>query len=365
MSSVNDFLEMMVEHDASDLFFSPGTPLHIKIDGNMSPVNSALLTNPGVAGLAATIMNEDQRRAFEDRPEMNLGLEISGKGRFRVNIFRQRGDVAIVIRYLKDKIPSIAELHLPPILENLVMRSRGLVLVVGATGAGKSTSLASMLDYRNKNSRSHILTIEDPIEYVHHYQKCVVNQREVGMDTNSYEDALINAMREAPNVILIGEIRERSTMQHAIAYAETGHLCLSTLHASNANHALERIINFFPQAMHQQVFSDLAHNLGAIVSQRLVRNEKGKRMPAVEVMLISPLIKDLIRKGAVDEVREAMEKSSEEGMQTFDQSLYDLYKAGRITEKQAMENAESVSNLGVKIRLSKGISPTEASTSGG
>lgn len=354
MSSVNDFLEMMVEHDASDLFFSPGTPLHMKIDGKMSPVNSALLTDQGVAGLASTIMNEEQRRAFEMRPEMNLGMELPDKGRFRVNIFRQRGDVAIVIRYLKDKIPSIPELHLPPVLQKLVMRSRGLVLMVGATGAGKSTSLASMLDYRNKHSRSHILTIEDPIEYVHHYHKSVVNQREVGMDTNSYEDALINAMREAPNVILIGEIRERSTMQHAIAYAETGHLCLSTLHASNANHALERIINFFPHDMHQQVFSDLAHNLAAIVSQRLVRNEEGKRMPAVEVMLISPLIRDLIRKGKVDEVREAMEKSSEEGMLTFDQSLFDLYKAGRISEKQAMKNAESVSNLGVKIRLSKG-----------
>ncbi len=353
MSSVNEFLELMVEHDASDLFFSPGSPLHIKTDGVLSPVGSVLLTNSGVAGLAATIMNEEQRRAFEGRPELNMGLELPGKGRFRVNIFRQRGNVAIVIRYLKEKIPSIAELHLPPVLEKLVMRSRGLVLVVGATGAGKSTSLASMLDYRNKNTRSHILTIEDPIEYIHHYQQSVVNQREVGIDTNSYEDALINAMREAPNVILIGEIRERSTMQHAIAYAETGHLCLSTLHASNANHALERIINFFPQVMHQQIFSDLAHNLAAIISQRLVHNDQGKRMPAVEVMLISPLIKDLIRKGAVDQVREAMERSSEEGMLTFDQSLFDLYQAERITEQQAMENAESVSNLGVKIRLSK------------
>ena len=357
MSTVNDFLEMMVERDASDLFFSAGTPLHIKIDGKIAPVNAKPLSGNGIANLASAIMSEEQRRQFEVKPEMNLGLSLEDKGRFRVNIFRERGEVAIVIRFLKNRIPSIEELNLPQVLKKLIMVRRGLVLEVGATGSGKSTTLASMVDYRNTRVRSHILTIEDPIEYTHRYKKSVINQREVGMDTDSYDDALKNAMREAPDVILIGEIRERSTMQHAIAYAETGHLCLSTLHASNANHALERIINFFPEEMHQQVFSDLAHNLAAIVSQRLVRNEKGRRMPAVEVMMMTPLIRDLIRKGKVDEVRETMEKSSEPGMQTFDQSLFDLYKAGAISEQTAMDNAESTSNLGVRIRLDKGQSP--------
>lgn len=357
MPEINDFLRLMIKNEASDLFFSAGTPLHMKIDGVLTVVQDKPLGGKGIAALADSIMSEQQRKAFNDRPEMNLGLQIDGYGRFRVNIFRQRGAVAMVIRYLKDKIPSIAELNLPLVLEELVMKPRGLILAVGATGAGKSTTLASMLDYRNKHSRSHILTIEDPVEYVHHYQKSVVNQREVGIDTDSYEDALMNAMREAPDVIFIGEIRERSTMQHAIAYAETGHLCLSTLHGSNASHVLERIVTFFPKDMHAQLFMDLAHNLTAIVSQRLVRDHQGKRVPAVEVMLISPLIRDLISKGKIDEIREAMERSSEPGMQTFDQSLFHLYKEGRISEEKAMENAESQSNLGVRIRLDKGEAP--------
>ncbi len=354
MSDINDFLHLMIQHEASDLFFSPGTPLHIKIEGRLSVVGEEPLEGRGIAALAMSIMNEHQRQAFARRPEMNLGLEVEGKGRFRVNIFRQRGEVAMVIRYLKDRIPSIAELNLPPVLEELVMRPRGLILAVGGTGSGKTTTLASMIDYRNRNSRSHILTIEDPIEYVHHYHKSVVNQREVGTDTVSYEDALKNAMREAPDVILIGEIRDRTNMQHAIAYAETGHLCLSTLHGSNAAHVLERILTFFPRDMHPQVFMDLAHNLVAIVSQRLIRGEDGKRLPAVEVMLITPLIRDLIAKGRIDEVREAMERSSEPGLQTFDQSLFRLYKSGRISEALAMQNAESQSDLGLKIRLDKG-----------
>ncbi|WP_456449278.1 PilT/PilU family type 4a pilus ATPase [Thiolapillus sp.] len=354
MPEITDFLKLMVKNEASDLFFSPGSPLHMKVDGKLSAVKDAPLSGKGVAALAHSIMTDKQRLAFAERPEMNLGLSLERYGRFRVNIFRQRGDVAMVIRYLQDRIPSIEELHLPPVLEELVMKPRGLILAVGATGAGKSTTLASMLDYRNRNSRSHILTIEDPIEYVHRYHKSVVNQREVGIDTDSYDDALMNAMREAPDVILIGEIRERSTMQHAIAYAETGHLCLSTLHGSNASHVLQRIMTFFPKDMHAQLFMDLAHNLVAIVSQRLVRNHEGRRMPAVEVLLITPLIRDLISKGKLDEVREAMEKSSENGMQTFDQSLFELFKAGHITEEKAMENAESQSNLGVRIRLDKG-----------
>ncbi|BAO45600.1 PilT/PilU family type 4a pilus ATPase [Thiolapillus brandeum] len=354
MPEITDFLKLMIRNEASDLFFSPGSPLHMKVDGELSVVKEGPLSGKGVAALAHSIMSDKQRLAFAERPEMNLGLSMERFGRFRVNIFRQRGEVAMVVRYLQDRIPSIAELHLPPVLEDLVMKPRGLILAVGATGAGKSTTLASMLDYRNRNSRSHILTIEDPIEYVHRYHKSVVNQREVGIDTDSYDDALMNAMREAPDVILIGEIRERSTMQHAIAYAETGHLCLSTLHGSNASHVLQRIMTFFPKDMHAQLFMDLAHNLVAIISQRLVRNHEGKRMPAVEVLLITPLIRDLIAKGKLDEVREAMEKSSEAGMQTFDQSLFELFKSGHITEKKAMENAESQSNLGVRIRLDKG-----------
>ena len=359
MPEIRDFLKLMIKHQASDLFFSPGTPLHMKVDGVLSPVKEAPLSGKGVAALAHSIMSDKQRLAFAERPEMNLGLSMEGYGRFRVNIFRQRGEVAMVIRYLQDRIPTVAELHLPPVLEELVMKPRGLILAVGATGAGKSTTLASMLDYRNRNSHSHILTIEDPIEYIHRYHKSVVNQREVGIDTDSYDDALMNAMREAPDVILIGEIRERSTMQHAIAYAETGHLCLSTLHGSNASHVLQRIVTFFPKDMHAQLFMDLAHNLVAIISQRLVRNHEGKRMPAVEVLLITPLIRDLISKGKLDEVREAMEKSSEPGMQTFDQSLFELYKNGHITEEKAMENAESQSNLGVRIRLDKGEGESE------
>ncbi len=354
MPDINKFLKLMVKKEASDLFFSAGTPLHMKVDGEMRVVNDKLLSGTGIAALVAHIMSDEQQQQFAQRPEMNLGLELEGVGRFRVNVFRQRGEVAMVIRYLKDRIPSVAELHLPPILEELVMKPRGLILAVGATGAGKSTTLASMLDFRNRNSRSHILTIEDPIEYIHKYQKSVVNQREVGIDTASYEDALLNAMREAPDVILIGEIRERATMQHAIAYAETGHLCLSTLHGSNASHVLERIVTFFPQDMHAQLFMDLAHSLVAIVSQRLVRDKEGRRIPAVEVLLVTPLIRDLISKGKIDEIREAMERSGEPGMQTYDQSLFQLYKKGRIDEEKAMEHAESQNNLGVQIRLDNG-----------
>lgn len=354
MSSIEEFLRLMIRHQASDFFFSPGTPLHIKIDGVLSVVKEEPLDGKAIALLAHSIMNERQRENFARRPEMNLGLEVEGEGRFRVNIFRERGEVAMVIRYLTDNIPSIAELNLPPVLEKLVMRPRGLILAVGGTGSGKTTTLASMIDYRNRNSRSHILTIEDPIEYVHHYRKSIVNQREVGTDTVSYEDALKNAMREAPDVILIGEIRDRTNMQHAIAYAETGHLCLSTLHGSNAAHVMERILTFFPRDMHPQLFMDLAHNLVAIISQRLVRGEDGRRLPAVEVMLITPLIRDLISKGRIDEIREAMDRSSEPGLQTFDQSLFELYKSGRISEELAMQNAESQSDLGVKIRLDKG-----------
>ncbi|MES9963041.1 MAG: PilT/PilU family type 4a pilus ATPase [Candidatus Sedimenticola sp. 20ELBAFRAG] len=354
MSTMNDFLRLMVEQNASDLFFSPGFPLHIKVDGHIQPVNDDPLPAEGVEQLANAMMDEEQRESFAKKPEMNLGLTLSGLGRFRVNIFRQRGAVAIVVRYLKDHIPSFDELNLPGILQELAMKKRGLVLMVGATGAGKSTSLASMIDFRNVNTRSHILTIEEPIEYLHHYKRSIVNQREIGIDTDCYADALKNAMREAPDVILIGEIRDRDTMQHAIAYAETGHLCLSTLHATNSNTALQRIVNFFPEVMHDSILMDLANNLEAIVSQRLVRGTEGRRMPAVEVLLASPYIRDLIRKGSIDEIREAMEKSTESGMQSFDQSLFDLHQRGLVSTDEAIAHAESVSNLNVMIRLSNG-----------
>ena len=357
MSRMNNFFTLMVERNASDMFFSADTPLHIKIDGRILPVGGDLLTASTVAKLAYSLMDEEQRRAFEERPELNLGRELEGLGRFRINIFRQRGQLAMVIRYLKDKIPSFEELNLPPVMADLSLKKRGLILLVGATGSGKTTTLAAMTDYRNTNSASHILTIEDPIEYVHRYKRSIVNQREVGLDTLSYADALKNAMREAPEVILIGEIRDRDTMQHALAYAETGHLCLSTLHATNANQALQRVISFFPESMYQQIFMDLAHNLTAIISQRLVVGREGHRLPAVEVLLATAYIRDLIQKGAVDEVRAAMEKNPESGMQTFDQSLFQLYRDGMITEIEALQHAESLSNLGVKIRLSKGAIP--------
>lgn len=354
MSLLQGFLKLMVERDASDFFLSPGSPLHIKVDGVISPLGKELLTGDAVEQLANDLMSAEQRAEFERRPEINLGVTLEDKGRFRVNIFRQRGQVAMVVRFLKNRIPGFQELGLPPTLGELVMRPRGLVLIVGATGAGKSTSLAAMIDHRNRHSRSHILTLEDPIEYIHGYRRSVVNQREVGIDTLSYEDALSNAMREAPDVILIGEIRDRATMQHAIAYSETGHLCLSSLHASNANQALQRVISFFPEDMYDQLFLELSQHLTAIVSQRLVRDLQGRRVPAVEIMVITPLIRDLIRKGAVHEVREAMEKSSEAGMQTFDQSLFALYKSGRISREEALAHAESVHNLGLRIRLDGG-----------
>jgi twitching motility protein PilU len=307
---------------------------------------------PGmVRKLAYSIMNDDQVKEYEATMEGNLAISISGLGRFRVNVFRQRGDVAMVIRYIKGKIPSIEDLNLPQKLKDLIMEPRGLVLVVGSTGSGKSTTLASMIDYRNDNQTGHILTIEDPVEFLHTHKKSVVDQREVGLDTLSYEVALKNAMREAPDVILIGEIRDQQTMQHAIAYAETGHLCLSTLHANNANQALDRIINFFPDTAHRQLYMDLSLNLKAVVSQRLIKSTDGQRVPAVEIMLLSTFVAELIQKGDIHAVKEAMEQGTERGMQTFDQALYKLYKEGKITLENALGNADSRNNLSLRIRL--------------
>jgi twitching motility protein PilU len=347
------YLKMMVEKNASDLFFSTNAPPCIKIEGVTSHLGHKALPPGAVQQLAYSIMTPEQIKTFEETHEMDIAISARETGRFRVNIFRQRGEVAIVARYITAKIQSIEALGLPPILNKLVMAPRGLVLMVGTTGSGKSTTLASMINHRNQNKTGHILTIEDPIEYIHHHQQSIVNQREVGLDTLSYANALKRAMREAPDVIMIGEIRDQETMQQAIAYADTGHLCLSTLHATNASQTLDRIINFFPEKAQRQLYMDLSLNLRAIVSQRLVIGVDGKRLPAMEVMLNSPHIADLIQKGEINEVATAIEQGVDVGMQTFDQALYALYETGKISMEEALNHAESHNNLSLRIRLAK------------
>lgn len=347
------YLKLMVQKNGSDLFFSTGAPPNLKAEGRTMPIGDTPMGHGAVRKLAYSIMSDDQVKEFEATMECNLAVSIDGLGRFRVNVFRQRGDVAMVIRYIKGDIPSIEALKLPQSLKELIMMPRGLILVVGSTGSGKSTTLASMLDHRNANATGHILTIEDPVEFLHTHKKSVVDQREVGLDTLSYEIALKNAMREAPDVILIGEIRDRQTMSQAIAYAETGHLCLSTLHANNANQALDRIVNFFPDSAHHQLYMDLSLNLKSVISQRLVKSKDGKRVPAVEIMLLTTFVAELIQKGDIHAVKEAMEQGTERGMQTFDQALYNLYKEGHITLEEALANADSRNNLSLKIRLSE------------
>jgi twitching motility protein PilU len=350
---ITPFFRLMVDKGASDLFFSVGAPPNIKIEGTTSPVGQTPIQSHQLAEIARSIMSDAQQKEFESNLELNIALSVAGTGRFRVNVFKQCGEVAMVVRYIKGTIPSIEELKLPDTLKSVVMELRGLVLVVGSTGSGKSTTLASMIDYRNQNHRGHILTIEDPVEFIHEHKKSIVNQREVGIDTLSYENALKNAMREAPDVILIGEIRDKSTMKHAVAYAETGHLCISTLHANNANQTMDRIINFFPEEAKQQVLTDLALNLRAIISLRLIPGVENQRIPAVEVLLNTPYISDLIEKGKVDEVKEAMSRSTDQGMQTFDQSLLNLYKEGKITQENAIKFADSKNNVGLQIRLNE------------
>ena len=296
-------------------------------------------------------MTQEQQQQFEEKPEMNLAVSEPGVGRFRVNIFRQRSNISMVIRAIKTDIPDFRSLNLPPVLLKLIMQKRGLVMFVGGTGSGKSTSLASLIDYRNANSAGHIITIEDPVEFVHPHKKSIINQREVGVDTHSYEDALENTLRQAPDVILIGEIRSAETMEHALAFAETGHLCISTLHANNANQALDRIINFFPEERHKQLFLDLSMNIRGIISQRLIPTIDGKRAAAVEVLLGTPRVCDLIKNGKPDEVKEVMSKSEAQGMQTFDSALYSLYSGGLISMDEALKNADSKNNLRLKITL--------------
>ena len=348
---LQSLLRAIVEQDGSDLYFSTGAPPSMKVQGKLIRVSDQPLPPGAVAGLAGEIMDAEQRVEFERRPEMNLALSKSGIGRFRVNIFKQRGEVAMVIRTIKTEIPDYRNLGLPETLPKLVMQKRGLVLFVGGTGSGKSTSLASLIDFRNSNSAGHIITIEDPVEFVHRHKRSIVNQREVGIDTDSYEDALHNTLRQAPDVVLIGEIRSRETMEHALAFAETGHLCLSTLHANNANQALDRIINFFPEDRHKQLFLDLSLNLRGIVSQRLIPTVDGKRAAAIEILLGTPRVCDLIKNGKIDDIKEVMEKSTTQGMQTFDSALYQLYRDGRISLQEALQNADSVNNLRLKIQL--------------
>ena len=345
------YLKIMVEKDASDIYISAGAPISAKIHGHLTALEEGKQTMEQVKAVAYSIMDAEQIDQFEKKPEMNLAISEEGIGRFRVNIFRQRNSISMVIRNIKTDIPNWENLGLPEILTDVIMAKRGLVLFVGATGSGKSTSLASLIDHRNSNDAGHIITIEDPVEFVHSHKKSIVNQREVGLDTDSYEDALKNTLRQAPDVILIGEIRDRDTMEHAIAFAETGHLSISTLHANNANQALDRIINFFPEERRNQLLLDLSLNLRAFVSQRLVKTVDGKRAAAVEILLGTPLVQDMIRRGDVHEIKEVMQKSENIGMQTFDIALFKLVEAGIISLDEALKNADSPNNLRLSLTL--------------
>ncbi len=349
---IHDLLRAMVAKDASDLFITAGFPPAFKLDGKMTPVSNQSLTPQHTQELARALMNDKQAQEFEGSNECNFAISPPGIGRFRVNAFVQQSRVGLVLRTITTTIPKIEDLNLPAVLKDVVMTKRGLVIVVGATGSGKSTTLAAMLGYRNENSYGHIITIEDPIEYVHEHKNCLITQREVGVDTDTWETALKNTLRQAPDVILIGEIRDRETMDHAIAFAETGHLCMGTLHANSANQALDRIINFFPEERRPQLLMDLSLNLKGMISQRLIPNKDRKgRVPAIEILLNTPLISDLIFKGEVHEIKEIMAKSRELGMQTFDQALFDLYEGGLINYEDAMRNADSMNELRLAIKL--------------
>ncbi|WCR46587.1 PilT/PilU family type 4a pilus ATPase [Stutzerimonas stutzeri] len=345
-------LRLMVEKGGSDLFITAGVPPSMKVNGKIMPVSKTAMSPEMTRETVHGVMNEQQRREFTENHECNFAISARGIGRFRVSAFFQRNLAGMVLRRIETNIPTIEELKLPDVLKKLSMTKRGLVLFVGATGTGKSTSLASMIGYRNKNSSGHIISIEDPIEFIHQHQNCIVTQREVGIDTSSFEVALKNTLRQAPDVILIGEIRTRETMDYAVAFAETGHLCLATLHANNANQALDRIINFFPPDRHNQVWMDLSLNLKAIVAQQLVPTPDGKgRRAVIEVLINTPLAADLIRKGEVHELKSLMKRSTELGMQTFDQALYNLYVQGEITYEDALLHADSANDLRLLIKL--------------
>jgi twitching motility protein PilU len=349
---INDLLRLMVSRNGSDLFITADFPPAIKVDGKITKVSPQPLNSAHTLALARSIMNDKQVAEFERTKEGNFAISPPGVGRFRVNVFIQQGKVGLVLRVIPAILPTIDGLGVPQVLKEIVQSKRGLCIMVGATGSGKSTTLAAMVDWRNENSYGHIITIEDPVEFVHAHKNCVMTQREVGLDTDSWEAALKNTLRQAPDVILMGEIRDRETMEHAVAFSETGHLCLATLHANSANQALDRIINFFPEERRSQLLMDLSLNLKALVSQRLIPKQDGKgRVAAVEVMINSPLISDLIFKGEVTEVKEIMKKSRNLGMQTFDQALYDMYEAQAITYEDALRNADSLNDLRLQIKL--------------
>jgi len=350
---ITQWLKILSTEGGSDLYLSTGAPPCAKFEGDLKPIDSQIMKPGEIKDIAYEIMDPTQQAEFERELEMNLATSISGYGRFRINIFVQRNEVGIVARNIVADIPHWQDLGLPAILPDMMMSKRGLVLFVGATGSGKSTSLAALIDHRNSNSSGHIVTIEDPVEYVHSHKKSIVNQREVGVDTRSWHNALKNTLRQAPDVILIGEIRERETMEHAISFAETGHLCISTLHANNSNQALDRIINFFPEERRQQLLLDLSLNIKAFVSQRLIPTVDGKRCAAIEVLLGTPMIAELILRGEIDGIKEVMQKSENSGMKTFDTALFELYVEGRIGEEEALRNADSENNVRLKIKFHK------------
>jgi len=349
---VNDLLRLMISRNGSDLFLTADFPPAVKVDGKVTKVSPQPLTGQHTMALARAVMNDKQAAEFEKTKECNFAISPQGIGRFRCNAFVQMGHIGLVFRVIPQTLPTVDQLGLPKVLKDVAMTKRGLVIMVGATGSGKSTSLAAMVDWRNEHSHGHIITIEDPVEFVHPHKNCIITQREVGIDTDGWEQALKNTLRQAPDVILMGEIRDRETMEHAVAFAETGHLCMATLHANSSNQALDRIINFFPEERRAQLLMDLSLNLKGIVSQRLLPREEGKgRIAAVEIMLNTPLVSDMIFKGEVGELKELMKRSRELGMQTFDQALFDLYEGRHVSYEDALRNADSVNDLRLQIKL--------------
>ena len=363
--SLVQYLQVLAKHDGSDLYLSTGAPPSAKFQGTLKPLSKEPLKPGQIAQLLDAILDDEQREEFTEELELNIAISTPGGGRFRINAFKQRNEVAVVARNIVAEIPAFDKLGLPEVLKQVITEKRGLILFVGGTGSGKSTSLASLIDHRNATSSGHIITIEDPIEFVHKHKRCIINQREVGTDTKSFHAALKNTLRQAPDVILIGEIRDRETMEHALAFAETGHLAISTLHANNANQALDRIVNFFPEERRNQLLQDLGLNMKAIISQRLVPTIDNKRVAAVEVLLGTKTIQELIAKGDTSGIKEIMSKSENLGMQTFDAALFKLHAAGRISLDEAIKNADSANNLRLRIKLNEGSDGSSQSSSGG